>query len=208
MMFTLRLANDWIDDNIEILYKKYKISKNQINLDPSKASASQILIKNMISKQMEEISIPRSVENRVGELIKTNDKQSHLEMVFKLDNKLAFITNDNLKEQFIEKINYDQMVSDISEKEKFREFLKQYCEKMIQQRRRRIHLKHYKEMHKMRTHKNSTYEESSIFIENSIERDIKFFNKMHAVDTSQLMIIKEKVKKVEQQIKINKARML
>jgi hypothetical protein len=50
-------------------------------------------------------------------------------MVLKLDNKLAFITNDNIKEQFIEKINYDQMVSDISEKEKFREFLKQYCEK-------------------------------------------------------------------------------
>lgn len=107
MMFTLRLANDWIDDNIETLFKQYKNSKNQINLHPFQASVQQITIKNMITKQMDSISIPRSVSNRQGELIKTNDKQSHLEMVFKLDNKLAFITNDNIKEQFIEKINYD-----------------------------------------------------------------------------------------------------
>lgn len=82
------------------------------------------------------------------------------------------------------------MVSDISEKEKFREFLKQYCENLIQTRRRRIHLKHYREMLKMRK-AHSGYEENCIFIENSIERDIKFFDKMHAVDTTQHMMIKE-----------------
>ena len=75
------------------------------------------------------------------------------------------------------------MVSDITEKEKFREFLKVYCENMIQIRRKRIHLKHYNEMQRMRS-KATAYEENSIYIENSIERDIQFFDKMHARDTS------------------------
>jgi hypothetical protein len=45
--------------------------------------------------------------------------------------------------------------------------------------------------------KNINYEEKSIFIENSIERDIGYFNRMNASEESQYMEIKEKVKKVE-----------
>ena len=73
---------------------------------------------------MESITIPRSVLNRDGELIKTNPQKKQLHMSFKLDNKLAFITNDLLKRQFIQDIEYEQMVSEITEKEKYREFLK------------------------------------------------------------------------------------
>ena len=77
---------------------------------------------------------------------------------------------------------------------------------MIKLNRRRIHLKHFNEMKKMRK-KSTGYEENSVYIENSIERDIQFFVKMHVMDSSQHMLIKERVKKVEQQIKANKAKL-
>lgn len=66
---------DWIDENIETLFHQYKNSKNKINLNPKQALAKQIKIKQMIEKQMESITIPRSVLNRDGELIKTNPQK-------------------------------------------------------------------------------------------------------------------------------------
>ena len=74
MLFSLNKANHWIDLNIETLFKKYKNSKNTINLNPKSATPQQLCIKNMIEAEMNKISIPSSVLNLEGDLIKTNSK--------------------------------------------------------------------------------------------------------------------------------------
>jgi hypothetical protein len=49
---------------------------------------------------MKAISIPRAAVNQDGILVKTapDAEYEKIQMIFKLDNKLAFITNDAIKD--------------------------------------------------------------------------------------------------------------
>ena len=94
-------------------------------------------------------------------------------MDFKLNDKLAFITNPSLKDQILSNVSKTKEQLLESERERFRQYLYTSAEKLTQQRRQKIIVSQTQEL-KDQMSVEVNFNDRDVFVDTSIERNIRF----------------------------------
>jgi hypothetical protein len=68
-------------------------------------------------------TIKKGQKEKIKPPSKEMKESDNLEIKFKVDNKIDFITRDNIKNEFIEKITFQQQMIDMYEKDRFKKQL-------------------------------------------------------------------------------------